>query len=172
MKTLTISFILIFLFLYVNSFADSIYLPPGSNAVFPSGSNMCSDTVYVDTNATLTFGDSSVFCPGIVLRGGGLIIISVQNTSSEIPESFALYQNFPNPFNPTTKIKFDILKTSDVKLIIYNSLGKEIGKLVNEKLQPGTYNVDFKGNNHPSGVYFYKLITDEFIDVKKMVLVK
>jgi len=81
-------------------------------------------------------------------------------------------QNYPNPFNPTTKIKFDIRKASNTKLTIYNILGKEIATLVNEKLSAGSYEVDWNGSGYPSGVYFYKLTTDGFYDVKKMVLIK
>jgi hypothetical protein len=92
--------------------------------------------------------------------------------NSELPKEFRLYNNYPNPFNPTTKIKFDIPKSSYVKLIIYDVLGREITTLVNEKLNAGRYEVDWNGSGYPSGVYFYKLRTDEFTDVKKMVLLK
>jgi len=96
---------------------------------------------------------------------------------NEIPKEFMLYNNFPNPFNPTTKIKFDIPKPIFVKIIIYNSIGKEINILVNEKLNAGRYEVSWPaptgdGSNYPSGVYFYKMITDEYVSVKKMLLIK
>ena len=99
-------------------------------------------------------------------------IIGIQKISELVPSSFSLSQNYPNPFNPYTKIKFDITKLSDVKLIVYNILGREVATIVNERLKAGTYEVDFEGRELPSGVYFYRLITDEFVDVKKMVLVK
>ncbi len=94
-----------------------------------------------------------------------------------VPDKFLLYQNYPNPFNPVTKIKFQIpadgrKQTADVKLIVYDILGKEIKTLVNEQLQPGSYEVTFDGNNLPSGVYFYKLQAGNFIETKKMVLLK
>ena len=94
------------------------------------------------------------------------------NTQINTANNFELYQNFPNPFNPTTNIRFDIPKSSFVKLIIYNSLGKEIEILVNQKLKLGSYTVDWNASDYSSGVYFYKLITDEYINVKKMLLVK
>jgi hypothetical protein len=106
--------------------------------------------------------------------------IGVNNIGSSVPNSYMLYQNYPNPFNPTTKIKFSIPLSRGVsegrgvltKLVIYDVLGKEIATLVNEKLNPGTYSVDWDGLNYPSGVYFYKLVTDAYSETKKMVLIK
>ena len=87
-------------------------------------------------------------------------------------DGFHLYQNYPNPFNPTTSIRFDLKKTSHVKLIVYDILGREVALLVNEKLGYGGYTVDWYAKGYTSGVYFYKLITDKYVDVKKMVLIK
>ncbi len=110
---------------------------------------------------------------------------SITSVSTEIPKTFSLSQNYPNPFNPQTKIKFDVpanvkRETSNVKLIIYDLLGREVTTLVNEELKPGTYEADWDGSNYSSGVYFYKLIVDdpstgsgrEFVETKKMVLMK
>jgi hypothetical protein len=88
-----------------------------------------------------------------------------------------LYQNYPNPFNPSTKIKFNIAsnvrsQTANVKLIIYDIIGREIKILVNEQLQPGTYEVTFDGSALPSGVYFYKLETGNYTETEKMLLLK
>lgn len=95
--------------------------------------------------------------------------VSNQNT---IPEKFNLRQNYPNPFNPTTKIEFNIPKVSQTKLIVYDVLGKEVVTLVNERLNAGSYEVDWNASGYPSGVYFYKLQTDNFVDTKKMILMK
>lgn len=96
--------------------------------------------------------------------------------SSEVPDEFKLHNNFPNPFNPVTKIRFDLPKVSNTKLIVFDMLGKEIVTLVNEKLQPGKYEIPFSINNVQSiissGIYFYRLETDNFVDVKKCVLIK
>jgi hypothetical protein len=89
-----------------------------------------------------------------------------------MPNTFTLYQNFPNPFNPKTNIKYQIAKSSHVKLIVYDILGKEIETLVNSYQRQGNYSVIFNGNNLPSGVYFYVLQADNFIKFKKMVLLK
>lgn len=99
-------------------------------------------------------------------------LIGFISISNDIPESFSLYQNYPNPFNPQTKIKFDVPKASFTKLIIYDLLGREIAKLVNEELKPGTYEADWDGSNYSSGVYFYKIISGDFVETKKMVLMK
>ena len=95
--------------------------------------------------------------------------------------TYSLSQNYPNPFNPITIIKFDLPKSNFtlskskgqlVQLKIFDITGKEIQTLVNEQLQPGTYEVTFNGINLPSGIYYYKLQSDWFSDVKKMVLLK
>ena len=96
----------------------------------------------------------------------------VKKITNEVPVKYSLHQNYPNPFNPTTNMRFDLHKLSHAKLIVFDMLGKEVAVLVDEKLSAGIYEVDWDGSDYPSGVYFYKLITDEFVDVKKMVLVK
>ena len=98
--------------------------------------------------------------------------VDIKKISYVIPGEYSLYQNYPNPFNPTTNIKFDLHRTSKISLIVYNILGKEIATLVNEKLSAGSYEVDWDASGYSSGVYFYRLITDDFIDTKKMLLVK
>ncbi len=98
--------------------------------------------------------------------------IGIQQISTEIPEAFTLHQNYPNPFNPTTKIKFEIPKSSFVTIKIYNALGKEITTLANENLNAGIYSVSWDASAYSSGIYFYKIITNEYSESKKMVLIK
>lgn len=107
----------------------------------------------------------------ICFYGGNGIITSV-NTESFQPVDYVLYQNFPNPFNPTTNIKFEISKKGLVKVIVYDALGREVNILINETLSPGTYSTVFNAENLSSGLYFYKIITSDFTDVKKMLLIK
>lgn len=90
----------------------------------------------------------------------------------ELPKTFYLYQNFPNPFNPATTIKYSLLEPSYVSLKIYDIVGREITTLMNNNQPAGTYLIDFNAENLASGVYFYKLVTNEFTDAKKMILVK
>jgi len=103
--------------------------------------------------------------------------ISVHRISMELPTKYELFQNYPNPFNPETKIRFDIpenfkFEISNLKLVVYDILGKEVVMLVNETLQPGTYEVTFDGSNLPSGIYFYRIVAGDFTAVKRMVLIK
>lgn len=105
------------------------------------------------------------------------IITSVQTHSLIAPENFKLYDNYPNPFNPVTKIKFDIPSNvkgqmSNVRLIVYDVLGKEVESLVNQELNGGSYEVEFNGSNLSSGIYFCKIEAGSFVDTKRMVLMK
>lgn len=95
----------------------------------------------------------------------------LSNITGELPVDYSL-SNYPNPFNPTTNILFDIIKTGNVKLTLYNLLGEELKVLVNEKLNAGKYKISFDGSRLASGVYFYKLETENFTGTKKMVLLK
>lgn len=88
------------------------------------------------------------------------------------PEKFSLSQNYPNPFNPTTNIVFAIPKTSFAKLIIYDISGRQVQTLVNEELKAGTYKADFDGAGFASGIYFYTLSANDYMQTKKMVLIK
>lgn len=100
-------------------------------------------------------------------------LTGITNISSNVPADYSLSQNFPNPFNPTTNIRFDIRKTSNVTLKVYNSNGQEVATLVNnEVVTPGTKEVTFIGNNLSSGVYFYTLFAGDFKETKKMMLIK
>ena len=108
----------------------------------------------------------------------------INKSSSSTPTSFKLHQNYPNPFNPMTTLKLDIPPISNnpparsggkgvfVKLIIYDITGREIAVLLNTELQPGTYTINWDASDYVSGLYFYKLITDKFVQTKKMVLIK
>ena len=88
------------------------------------------------------------------------------------PINFNLYQNFPNPFNPTTKIIYEIPNSGNVKLIIYDSIGRKIKTLVNSIKNSGTYEVEFDASNLPSGIYFYQLQMNGNSIVKQMLLLK
>jgi len=91
---------------------------------------------------------------------------------TSIEFDYKLYDNYPNPFNPSTSIKYSVPNTSDVKLEVFNLIGEKISTLVNEVKQPGTYEVTFSAGNLSSGVYFYKISANEFSDVKKLMLLK
>ncbi len=102
-------------------------------------------------------------------------LTGVRQVGNVLPTQFTLLQNYPNPFNPATKIRFSIPAGNNstlVKLTVYDMLGREVSQLVNSNLSPGSYEVNWDAANFSSGVYFYKLQTGEFSEIKKMSLVK
>ncbi len=98
--------------------------------------------------------------------------LSVSNNNSPVPKKYSLEQNYPNPFNPTTNIKFDVPKSGNVKLTVYDILGAQVELLVNNFMEAGSYRADFHANNLSSGVYFYKLEAGSFSETRKMILNK
>jgi hypothetical protein len=108
-----------------------------------------------------------------VYNEGGVVSVEENPTiRGTIPKEYLLSQNFPNPFNPSTKIKYSIPKLSFVTIKIYDVLGGEVATLVNEEKQTGTYEITWYAEGLPSGVYFYKLQAGSFVETKKMVLIK
>lgn len=127
----------------------------------------------------ILFNNASHFIASLIytswINAGSPVLIASAETT--LPEKFYLDQNYPNPFNPSTKIKFEIPQdsrhgTQDVKLVILDILGKEVMTLVNEQLNPGSYEVEWNAVNYPSGTYFYKLSSDVFSETKRMLLIK
>jgi predicted CXXCH cytochrome family protein len=103
--------------------------------------------------------------------------VGIQNLTNEIPENFELHQNYPNPFNPSTQIKFSLIKNEYVSIRVYDITGREIYKLFEQKLNAGTYSImwngiDNNGDDVSSGVYFYRMISGNFMSSKKMMLVR
>ena len=97
---------------------------------------------------------------------------SVGNEHSSLPTNYALQQNYPNPFNPTTKIEFELKAAGFTTLKVYSLLGEEVATLMNEELQPGSYNAGFSAANVPSGIYFYRLTSGAFTATRRMLLLK
>ena len=114
-------------------------------------------------------GDMWNFAPNKIIRV--VPSVGIKNISS-IATDYSLNQNYPNPFNPSTIITFNVAKSGNVKLVVMDMLGKEITTLVNQNLNNGSYEVEFDGTGFSSGIYFYKMTTKDFTDVKKMLLVK
>jgi hypothetical protein len=112
---------------------------------------------------------------------GGVTFVEEENTN-EVPAEFLLSQNYPNPFNPNTKIKYSLPQTSLVQIKVFDVLGNEIETLVNEEKLAGTYEVEFNVSSlsssvsakggYASGVYFYQLKAGDFVESKKMILLK
>ena len=117
--------------------------------------------VYDKEVHTITGGNDSTFITGI---NSNILLSS---------KEYKLYQNYPNPFNAISKIKYKILKSSEIKISVYDIMGKELTILLNERKNPGEYSVTFDGNNLSSGIYFYTMyINDVIIETKKMTLLK
>ena len=116
---------------------------------------------------------------GLVVSNGRLNLYStLQNvirpygSDNYLPTAYKLGQNYPNPFNPGTSIVYDILDPVNVKITVFNLLGQEVSTLVNSFQTKGRYTVQFNGASLPSGVYYYRLQSKYFSDVKKMILLK
>ncbi len=99
-------------------------------------------------------------------------VSGIQNITGNVADKYSLEQNYPNPFNNTSNLKFEIVKSGDVKIVVYDVQGREVQTLVNERLNAGTYLVKFDGSMLTSGVYFYKMVTGEFSETKRMILIK
>ncbi|MDQ3020419.1 MAG: T9SS type A sorting domain-containing protein [Bacteroidota bacterium] len=122
---------------------------------------------FIDPETVYMLGSNLLF----KTKNGGVITNQFENTYS-VPTSFYLLQNYPNPFNPVTTISYSIPKEGFVKIKIYDIAGKEINTLINEFKQSGSYNIKFEGSNLSSGVYYYKMESSDFAQIKKMVLIK
>jgi hypothetical protein len=99
-------------------------------------------------------------------------VVPVQQISSEVPTVYSLEQNYPNPFNPVTNINYSIVTGGEVKVSLFDISGKEVDILVNGLQSPGKYSISYNASRLPSGVYFYRIQTENFTDTKKMILVK
>jgi hypothetical protein len=99
-------------------------------------------------------------------------VTAIEPVGTVIPSMFKLYENYPNPFNPVTTIKFDVPKQSFARLVIYDVTGRTVSTAINEDLKPGAYEYVFDAAGIASGVYFYKISAGDFNDVKKMILLK
>ena len=140
----------------------------GNDEDYFTSVNQCSDLGYIvgGYSNSFGFGDYDIWLVKT------LPDISDVNTEDQMLNSYKLFENYPNPFNPSTKIKYQIPKQSFITLKIFDVLGNEIKFLVNEEKTAGTYEIEFDASALSSGVYFYQLRTNEFSETKKMLLLK
>ena len=124
---------------------------------------------FINKDTGFAVGDS-----GIVLRTyTGGILTGIENNGMAVNATgFSLRQNYPNPFNPITAIMFEIFSTSFVRLTVYDAMGREVAELMNEKLYPGSYSVNFSGENYTSGIYFIRLSDGKRSETIKALLMK
>lgn len=112
-------------------------------------------------------------------RGAGVwrrplseMVVSVETTPTELPSSYSLHQNYPNPFNPSTTIKYEVPRTSDVRLSVFDMLGRKVSVLVNQRRDAGVHEVKFDGSGLSSGVYLFRLQAGGFVQTRKLVLLQ
>jgi cyanophycinase len=178
--------------LYLNS-DDKVYISSSSKTIEQSG---VMPLMIVDARSSTWVDSSKHIVPGgsanrnsagmvnlryniskkkrvYSLKEGKLLVSTkVRSQNKKFPNEFSLSDNYPNPFNPATQIKFDVAEQSEVKLVVYDILGQEIAVLLDSKLSPGSYSVKFNADRLSSGVYLYSLQSDEFSDTKKMVILR
>jgi hypothetical protein len=173
-----------------NNYGKAVFISNGDSVIYRGGvlgslgsrvkvNNNTNSGVVVPSVSSYRVGSTT--CGAVIYAGygptnvyydGECLITGITNQQNEIPEIYILNQNYPNPFNPATVINFSLPKAGFVSLKIYDVHGKEVAVLVNENMNPKNYSVTWDASKFASGVYFYKLISGDFTDVKKMVLVK
>ena len=131
--------------------------------------NMLNGNYFMNANTGYAVGSNGRI---IKTTDGGGALIGIKTESNNVPERYFLSQNYPNPFNSMCNVQFSMHNAGNVKLVVYDVMGREVKTLVNEKLRPGTYETSFDGSMLPSGVYFYKLITEGFSETKRMLMIK
>jgi parallel beta-helix repeat protein len=147
--------------------ADSLILPGDSLTITvtftPADTNLIVDTLLIENN------DKPL---QVQLSGKGKIIVVGIENSSELPKVYELYTAYPNPFNPSTTIEFDLPRPSFVILKVYNLLGEEVDILISKQMTSGKYKYIWTANNLASGIYFYRLNAGEFNKVRKIILLR
>lgn len=149
-------------FLSTNNGAAWTPVNPGLTNIGIGAITASSSNLFVGTGST-----------GVWRRPISEIIVGVEEESErEPPEAYSLDQNYPNPFNPSTKIRFAVPRSGFASLKVYDLLGREVARLVNEELKPGRYEVTLDASHLASGVYFYRVRAGEFVETKKLILLR
>lgn len=131
----------------------------------------CSEGISIGVYQADQLNNLHAIRPGIVVEG----ILSPDGVAvggSNLASRFVLEENYPNPFNPTTRIRYQVSGVSDVKITVYDLLGREVAVLVNERKAPGSYEVPFNAEGLSSGVYVYRMTTESFAECRKMLLLR
>ena len=136
----------------------------------PASSTTAAQSVIGQPLVGIAQGANTRIASGFLTPFPGLVL-SI-NEQPALPLSYGLSQNYPNPFNPTTTIQFELPEWTTVTLIIYNLLGQEVALLINEEKPAGVYKLRFDALNLSSGVYFYTLRAGNFVQTKKLIVLK
>jgi hypothetical protein len=126
----------------------------------------------IDVTQDSSVSQRSMWFIGDYSTGAILSAADVTPADQQLPGRYALDQNYPNPFNPSTVVSYQLPAASDVRLVVYDVIGREVAVLVNEQQSPGTYNVRFDASGLASGLYFYRLTAGNFVQARKMLLMK
>jgi len=165
---------------YLGDFITGIHFSEGVD-FFPNGNILIGNGT---THSVKMFDSNGTYIEDFIPSGsGGLVTpnaiviretnaLSVDDNENVSLNDFQLEQNYPNPFNPTTKIKFHISKNGYTYLRVFNILGNTVATPINEELSAGEYNINFDATGLPSGIYFYQLKTNNYVETKKMILLK
>jgi hypothetical protein len=153
--------------LYSESGTDDNGLGPSTTEVHTENITL-NDIEYEGYISTIAYHLTTI-CMGSKVDSS---LVEIPSDGAFIATDYYLKQNYPNPFNPITNIEFSIPKSEFVTLKVYNILGEDVATLVSEKLSVGTYQYEWNASNLTSGIYFYRLVVDDFVEVKKMVLMK
>ena len=166
--------------LAINNFDQIAQQNPNTDIAFYSQIDALTAALLIPSDSTMNKGVLGKYCVNdlsdytnkltqlLKTRGRD----GLESEKDLIPTEYTLYQNYPNPFNPVTTIKYDLPNASEVSLIIYDILGRRVKQLVNDKQQPGRYEIKFDASNLASGVYIYQFIAEKYINAKKMILLK
>ena len=156
-----------------NTPSTSIYTSGDNGATWTSQSCPSGSYAHIGLGRLSTGGTANVWAVGdagkIIYLSG---VVGIEPVNAQIPNNYKLEQNYPNPFNPQTTINFSLPKSSLVKLTVYNAAGKKVSEVLNENKFAGNYSVTFDGSDLSSGVYFYSLQTNDFVQTKSMMLIK
>ena len=149
--------------------ADGVCMSPNAGETWTDISSGLSNT---DIRALAVAPDGKVYCgtwgDGVYrLTESGLAV-----PASSLPKAYLLAQNYPNPFNPSTTIKYELPKSSIVRLSVFDMLGREVAMLVNERRESGVYEVKFDGSGLASGVYLYRVKAGDFVQSRKLLLLR
>ncbi|MDZ7806687.1 MAG: T9SS type A sorting domain-containing protein [Gracilimonas sp.] len=131
------------------------------------------DVTNLQRSLILRPGEFRIYTTKEFVAPDGGLVVSNENPSGEgVPQKFRLGQNYPNPFNPTTSFTYDVARASDVKLEVFDMLGRKVTELVNERKAAGTYTISFDASALSSGMYIYRLQAADAVLTKKMTLIK
>ncbi len=152
------------------NFTNIVYstTTPINHQQMPLGIVVINVAYYWKVRASNSFGAGPYSLRWVFLKEA----TAVSNTEENTPKFFKLSNNYPNPFNPNTVLSYQLPVAGFISLKVYDAIGNEVQTLVNEKQNAGSYSVNFNAASLPSGIYFYKLVTDKFSETKKMILIK